>query len=61
MEIGHEKERKCMLKEVVGKEVAYQEQLGYPDIKRYTDIQSKQILKWLMAGLISKDFFKKKK
>lgn len=49
-----------MLKEVVGKDVAYQEQLGYPDINRYTDIQSKQILKWLMAGLIPKDLKKKK-
>lgn len=46
-----------MLKEVLGKDVAYKEQLGYPDMNRYTDIQSKQILKWLVAGLISKSFF----
>lgn len=38
MEIGHEKERKWMLKEVVGKDVAYQEQLGYLDMNRYIDI-----------------------
>lgn len=49
-----------MVKEVVGKDAAYQEQPGYPDMNRYADIQSKQILKWLMAGLISKVFFLKK-
>lgn len=34
-----------MLKKVVAKNVAYQEQLGYPGKNSYTDTQSKQILK----------------
>lgn len=47
-----------MLKIVVAKDVAYQKQLGHPDKNSYTDTQSQQILKRLMAALISKGIFK---
>lgn len=43
MKIGHE-ERKWMLKEVVAKDVAYQEQLGYPDMNRYTDTANTEMV-----------------
>lgn len=36
-----------------GKESACQE-LGYPDMNRYTEVQAEQRLKWLMVYLISK-------
>lgn len=33
-----------MLKEVVAKDVAYQEQLGYPDMNRYTDTANTEMV-----------------
>lgn len=39
------------------KELACQEQLRYPDMNRYTEVQAKQRLKWLMLYLISKGTF----